>query len=62
MKLINIAIWVITFIIITNFSFTYLTNPNNIENIIGFFTIISFILITIKTKFFTTFKIKKDEN
>ena len=62
MKLINISIWIIVFIFITNFSFTYLSMPNTIENIIGFILIILFIVVTIKTEFFTTFKIKKDEN
>lgn len=63
MKLINISIWILIFILISNISFTYLSNPNTIENIIGFITFILFGVITIKTEFFTTFnKTKKDEN
>ena len=62
MKLINISIWIITFILISNFTYAYLSNPNTIENITSLIIFILFTVITIKTEFFTTFKIKKDEN
>lgn len=62
MKLINISIWIITFILISNFTYAYLSNPNTIENVASLIIFILFTVITIKTEFFTTFKIKKDEN
>lgn len=58
-KIVKLAVWFILFIVLLNVGFRMVTASNTIENIIGFFIVIAMVIITIKTKFLTTIKLKE---
>lgn len=61
---IKIFIWVFVTIFMFTFLGNCLTFPNTVTNIIGVFLLLLYIVITVKTEFFTNVKFnfkKKDE-
>lgn len=65
MKLLVIAkfaIWLVAFILLMDFSFSMISAPSSVENVIGFFMIIATICLSIKSKCLTNInKTRKHE-
>ena len=61
MKYLVILIWLLFFMIGINLSLEMVSNPSLIDNLLGIFAIFAIVFITVKTKFFTNLKIKKNE-
>lgn len=61
LTIIKVAVWFILFLALLGVGFEMVSKPNTIENIIGFFIIVTIIIISIKTKCLTTIKFKKHE-
>lgn len=60
-RITKLVVWFILFIVLLNVGFRMVTASNTIENMIGFFIIVAMVIITIKTKFLTTIKFKKND-
>lgn len=56
---IKIAIWFILFMALLTLGLNMVSEPNTIENVIGFFIIVAIVLISIKTKCLTLINFKK---
>lgn len=56
---IKIAIWFILFMALLTLGFNMVSEPNTIENVIGFFIIVAIVLISIETKCLTLINFKK---
>lgn len=56
---IKIAIWFILFIALLTLGLNMVSEPNTIENVIGFFIIVAIVLISIKTKCLTLINFKE---
>ena len=56
---IKIAIWFILSVAFMNIGLEMISQPNTIENVIGFFIIVAIVLISIKTKCLTLINFKK---
>ena len=65
MKLLVIAkfaIWLVAFILLMDFSFSMISAPSSVENVIGFFMIIATTYLSIKLKCLTNInKTRKHE-
>lgn len=61
-KIILTFIWVIMAFAVIDVGFELISMPNTFLNIVGLCSIFIYTLISIKTKCFTKFKNKKDEN
>ena len=56
---IKIAIWFILFMALLTLGLNMISEPNTIENVIGFFIIVAIVLISIETKCLTLINFKK---
>lgn len=56
---IKIAIWFILFIALLTLGLDMVSEPNTIENVIGFFIIVAIVLISIEAKCLTLINFKK---
>lgn len=56
---IKIAIWFILFMVLLTLGLNMVSEPNTIENVIGFFIIVTIVLISIETKCLTLINFKK---
>ena len=56
---IKIAIWFILFMALLTLGLNIVSEPNTIENVIGFFIIVAIVLISIETKCLTLINFKK---
>ena len=56
---IKIAIWFILFMSLLTLGLNMVSEPNTIENVIGFFIIVAIVLISIETKCLTLINFKK---
>ncbi len=56
---IKIAIWFILFMALLTLGLNMVSEPNTIENVIGFFIIVAIVLISIETKCLTLINFKK---
>lgn len=61
MKYILLTIWFAVIMFVLTIGFNMISANNTIENLIGFFMIVIFTLISFKTKCFTYIKFKKNE-
>lgn len=61
MKYILLTIWFAVVMFVLTIGFNMISANNTIENLIGFFMIVIFTLISFKTKCFTYIKFKKNE-
>ena len=59
LAIIKVAVWFILFLALLGIGFEMVSKPNTIENIIGFFIIVTMIIISIKTKCLTLIKLKR---
>ena len=55
----KIAIWFILFMALLTLGLNMVSEPNTIENVIGFFIIVAIVLISIETKCLTLINFKK---
>lgn len=56
---IKFVVWFILFIVLLNIGLEMVTVPNTVKNAIGFFIVVSIIIITIKTKCLTAIKLER---
>lgn len=59
LTIIKVAVWFILFLALLGVGFEMVSKPSTIENIIGFFIIVTIIIISIKTKCLTLIKLKR---
>lgn len=59
--IIKLAIWFICFILLLNESLDMISDPNTVENIIGYCLLIIILIISFKTKCLTKIKFKNNE-
>ena len=59
LTIIKVAVWFILFLALLSAGFEMISKPSTIENIIGFFIIVTIIIISIKTKCLTLIKLKR---
>lgn len=59
MNILKIAVWFVMLMGFINVSFHMMSQANTMENVVGFFLIIITILVSYKTKCFTTTKFKR---
>lgn len=59
MNILKIAVWFVMLMGFINVSFHMMSQANTMENVVGFFLIIITILVSYKTKCFTTIKFKR---
>lgn len=59
MNILKIAVWFVMLMGFINVSFHIMSQANTMENVVGFFLIIITILVSYKTKCFTTIKFKR---
>ena len=57
--IVKVAIWYVIFIILINLGLEMISVPNTIENVIGFFMIVTVLYLSIKTKCLTTIKLER---
>lgn len=55
----KVALWFILFLALLGAGFEMVSKPSTIENVIGFFVMVSIIVISIKTKCLTSIKLKE---
>ena len=59
LTIIKVAVWFILFFALLGVGFEMISKPSTIENIIGFFIIVTIIIISIKTKCLALIKLKR---
>ena len=57
--IVKVAIWFVIFIILINSGLEMISAPNTIENMIGFFMIVTVLYLSIKTKCLTAIKLER---
>lgn len=55
-KVIKIAVWLVLIIWGINQSFNMISQANTVENVVGFFLLVAIVLVSCKTRCFTTIK------
>lgn len=55
-KVIKIAVWLVLIIWGINQSFNMISQANTVENVVGFFLLVAIVLVSHKTRCFTTIK------
>lgn len=58
-KVIKIAVCLVLIIWGINQSFNMISQANTVENVVGFFLLVAIVLVSYKTKCFTSIKMKK---
>ena len=53
------AVWFIIFIILITLGLEMISTPNTIENVIGFFMVVTVLYLSIRTKCLTTIKLER---
>lgn len=57
--IIKVVIWLAIAMSVFNLGLKFISAPNTIENLIGFFIVVIVVVITVKTKFLTTLNFKR---
>ena len=57
--IVKVAVWFVVFIILITLGLEMISVPNTIENVIGFFMIVTVLYLSIKTKCLTTIKLER---
>lgn len=57
--IVKVVLWFILFIALLSVGLEMVSNPNTMENVIGFFIVVAIVIISIKTKYLTTIKFKR---
>lgn len=58
-KVVKIAVWLVLIIWGINQSFNMISQANTVENVVGFFLLVAIVLVSYKTRCFTSIKMKK---
>ena len=56
---VKVAVWFVVFIILITLGLEMISVPNTIENVIGFFMIVTVLYLSIRTKCLTIIKFNK---
>ena len=56
---VKVAVWFVIFIILITLGLEMISTPNTIENVIGFFMVVTVLYLSIKTKCLTTIKLER---
>ena len=56
---VKVAVWFVIFIILITLGLEMISVPNTIENVIGFFMIVTVLYLSIRTKCLTTIKLER---
>lgn len=56
---VKVAVWFVIFIILITLGLEMISAPNTIENVIGFFMIVTVLYLSIKTKCLTAIKLER---
>ena len=56
---VKVAVWFVVFIILINLGLKMISAPNTIENMIGFFMVVTVLYLSIRTKCLTIIKFNK---
>lgn len=56
---VKVAVWFVIFIILITLGLEMISVPNTIENVIGFFMVVTVLYLSIKTKCLTIIKFNK---
>ena len=57
--IVKVAIWFVIFIILITLGLEMISAPNTIENVIGFFMVVTVLYLSIRTKCLTTIKLER---
>ena len=57
--IVKVAIWFVVFIILITLGLEMISVPNTIENVIGFFMVVTVLYLSIRTKCLTTIKLER---
>lgn len=57
--IVKVAVWYVIFIILINLGLKMISAPNTIENVIGFFMVVTVLYLSIKTKCLTVIKLER---
>ena len=57
--IVKVAVWFVIFIILITLGLEMISVPNTIENVIGFFMVVTVLYLSIKTKCLTTIKLER---
>ena len=56
---VKVAVWFVIFIILITLGLEMISTPNTIENVIGFFMVVTVLYLSIRTKCLTIIKFNK---
>lgn len=56
---VKVAVWFVIFIILITLGLEMISVPNTIENVIGFFMVVTVLYLSIRTKCLTTIKLER---
>ena len=56
---VKVAVWFVIFIILITLGLEMISVPNTIENVTGFFMIVTVLYLSIRTKCLTTIKLER---
>ena len=57
--IVKVAVWFVVFIILITLGLEMISVPNTIENVIGFFMVVTVLYLSIRTKCLTIIKFNK---
>ena len=57
--IVKVAVWFVVFIILITLGLEMISVPNTIENVIGFFMVVTVLYLSIRTKCLTTIKLER---
>lgn len=57
--IVKVAVWFVIFTILITLGFEMISAPNTIENVIGFFMVVTVLYLSIRTKCLTIIKFNK---
>ena len=57
--IVKVAIWFVIFIILINSGLKMISAPNTIENVIGFFMVVTILYLSVRTKCLTAIKLER---
>lgn len=57
--IVKVAVWFVIFTILITLGFEMISAPNTIENVIGFFIVVTVLYLSIRTKCLTIIKFNK---
>ena len=56
---VKVAVWFVIFIILITLGLEMISTPNTIENVIGFFMVVTVLYLSIRTKCLTVIKLER---